>query len=461
MKTSFRICNLRIVTALMLFTCLGAASSLHAQIINTIAGTGTAGFSGDGAASTTAQLNEPTCVAVDRYGNIYIADNNNNCVRKIRATTGFISTIAGTGVLGFSGDGAAATAAQLAHPTGVAVDSSGNVYIADASNNRIRKIAVGTGFISTIAGTGEAFGFGGDGGAATAAQLFGPEAVAVDGSSNVYIADVQNNRIRKITAATGFINTIAGTGAIGFSGDGGAASAAALANPEGVAVDGSGNVYIVDSYNNRIRKITAATGMINTIAGTTKGFSGDAGAATTAQIFDPLGVTIDGSGNIYITDYGNSRIRKIKAGTGVISTIAGTGTDGYNGDGGAAASAQLNKPGALAVDSSGNVYIPDYDNNRIRKIVGLNNAVQGSALDEIVSGYPNPTTGLFALEISKVRAGATILVTDVAGNIRATKTILQGELPTVTLDLTGFAKGMYLVQVRDGELNYRTKIVVQ
>ncbi|MGI4870115.1 MAG: hypothetical protein ACRYFX_02935 [Janthinobacterium lividum] len=319
--------------------------------ISTLAGNGTAGFNGDGVAATSARLYNPAGVAVDGSGNVYIVDQYNNRIRKVTATTGVISTVAGTGTGGFSGDGGAATNAQIQNPVGVAVDGSGNIYIADQDNQRIRKVTATTGVISTIVGTGTG-GFSGDGGAATNAQLNNPVGVAVDGSGNVYIVDYNNNRIRKVTATTGVISTIA----------------AALNSPTGVAVDGSSNVYIADQNNQRIRKVTATTGVLSTIAGTgTAGFSGDGGAATSAQLKNPIGVAVDGSGNVYIADQFNHRIRKVSA-AGVISTIAGTGTAGFSGDGGAATSAQLYYPAGVAVSGSGNVYIADQYNHRIRQL---------------------------------------------------------------------------------------------
>jgi invasion protein IalB len=336
-------------------------------VISTAAGTGIAAFSGDGGQASSAQLNDPWASTVDGSGNVFIADLNNHRIRKITASTGVMSTIAGNGTSGFSGDGGQATAAQLSSPSGVAVDGSGNVYTVDRGTNRIRKITASTGIMSTIAGTGTS-GSTGDGGQATAAQISNPFGVAVDGGGNVYIADQNNNRIRKITASTGIMSTIAGTGTSGSAGDGGQATVAQLNNPYGVAVDGSGNVYIAEG-GQRIRKITASTGIITTIAGTgTWGFSGDDGQATAAQINSPFGVAVDGSGNVYIVDQGNQRIRKITASTGVITTIAGTGTAGFSGDGGQATAAQLYNPFSVAVDGSGNVYIADRFNNRIRVV---------------------------------------------------------------------------------------------
>src|ERR1051326_5130759 len=248
------------------------------------------------------------------------------------AQTNAITTVAGNGTAGYSGDGGSATSAQLNAPFSIAVDSAGNIYIAEWSNNRVRKVST-SGTITTFAGTG-AGGFGGDGGPATDAALNSPEGVAVDAAGNVYIADAFNNRIRKVDPS-GIITTIAGNGNPGYTGDGPALSAG-LNDPSGVAVDKNGNVYVADNSNHRIRKISGGT--ISTIAGTgVGGFSGDGGPATKAQVFNPTHLTIDGAGNLYIADYSNNRVRKIDT-SGTITTIAGTTTPtnqgGYSGDGG-------------------------------------------------------------------------------------------------------------------------------
>ena len=271
----------------------------------------------------------------------------------------------------FSGDEGPATAARLTFPFGVAVDGAGNLYIADSSNHRIRKVDA-TGTITTVAGTGE-FGFGGDEGPATAAQLFLPIGVAVDGTGNLYIADAGNQRIRKVDA-TGTITTVAGTGERDFSGDEGLATAAQLDFPFGVAVDGTGNLYIVDTYNHRIRKVDA-TGTITTIAGTgERDFSGDGGPAVRAALYFPIGVAVDSAGNLYIADSSNHRIRKVDA-TGTITTIAGTGEFGFSGDGGPAVLARLAFPGSVTVDGTGNLYIADTENHRIRKLTPMTGPV--------------------------------------------------------------------------------------
>ena len=302
-------------------------------------------------------------MAPDGSGNLYIADRSNHRIRKVDSA-GNITTVAGTGTAGFGGDGGAAVAAQLNSPTGVAPDGSGNLYIADTDNRRIRKVD-SAGNITTVAGDGTT-GFGGDGGAAVAAQLNSPIGVAPDGSGNLYIADQNNDRIRKVDSA-GNITTVAGDGTTGFGGDGGAAVAAQLNLPHSVAVDGAGNLYIADWGNHRIRKVDSA-GVITTVAGSgTAGFGGDGGAAVAARLSLPTGVAVDGSGNLYIADWGNHRIRKVNS-AGVITTVVGDGTAGFGGDGGAAAAAQLNSPRGVAPAGSGNLYIADTGNNRIRKL---------------------------------------------------------------------------------------------
>ncbi|MEV5237947.1 RICIN domain-containing protein [Streptomyces cinnamoneus] len=330
--------------------------------ISTVAGTGTAGSKGDNEPAVSAQLNRPYGVAADSAGNLYISDYSGHRVRKV-TTDGKISTVAGTGTAGPGGDGGPAVSAQLNCPREVAVDSAGNLYIVDAGNHRVRKVAA-DGKISTVAGRGAA-NFGGDGGPATAAWLNLPTGVAVDSAGNLYISDYSNNRVRKV-AADGKISTVAGTGAANFGGDGGPATAAWLKSPHGLAVDGAGALYIADYGNNRVRKV-AADGKISTVAGTgAANSSGDGGPATSAQL-NPVGVVVDSAGNLYISDYSNNRVRKVAV-DGKISTVAGTGAANFGGDGGPAASAQLNRPFELAVDCVDTLYIADHANDRVRKV---------------------------------------------------------------------------------------------
>lgn len=370
---------------------------LAGQNIYTSAGTGTAGFSGDGGSALTAQLDNPKSVAVDAAGNLYIADYNNQRIRKVN-NSGVISTFAGIGTQGFSGDGGNATSAEFNWPIGVAVDQSGNVYVVDIFNHRIRKIN-SAGIISTFAGTGNA-GYNGDGIAATSADLNNPFGVATDALGNVYIADNFNNRVRKVSTS-GIITTIAGTGTSGFSGDGGQAINAKLNNPNSVAVDVSGNVYIADYSNNRIRKINTS-GIISTIAGTTiSGYGGDGGLATSAYISNPHEIAFDAAGNIYFADTGNSRIRKINAG-GTITTFAG-GTGSYGGDGGPAANSGILWPWGVTFDVAGNMYIGDAGNNRIREVCFascLASVKTNTKESEKFIIAPNPNNGSFRLKTS-------------------------------------------------------------
>ena len=275
-----------------------------------------------------------------------------------------ISTIAGTGTAGFSNDGSPSITAMVYYSFSISTDSSENIYLADWDNSRVRKIN-SAGIISTVAGDGK-FSFSGDGGPASSSGLAGPTGVFADAVGNIYIADIGNQRIREVTAA-GNINTIAGNGTYGFSGDGGPATLASFRNPTGIALDDTGNIYIADVFNNRIRKINKS-GIITTIAGDgIAGFSGDGGSATSAELYYPTGLAIDRADNIYIADEDNNRIRKVDR-NGIITTIAGNGIGGYSGDGGPATTAELNFPGGVAVDKQNNIYIADASNNRIRLV---------------------------------------------------------------------------------------------
>lgn len=363
------------------------------QAISTLAGNGVTGYSGDNGAAVGGSMNRPFGVAVDRAGNAYVADRGNNVIRKI-SVAGIISTIAGTGVGGYNGDNIAATNAQINNVTGVALDGAGNVYIADLSNYRIRKVDT-FGVISTVAGTGIA-GYNGDGIAATLARLNNPRGVSVDVASNVFIADQANGRVRKVLA-NGMIITVAGNGTGGYGGDNGAATDAQLNNPYSMASDRLGNLYIADVDNERIRRVDNG-GIITTIAGNgIAGYGGDAGAATEAQLSEPTGVAVDSIGNVFIADAWNARIRQVDIG-GKINTLAGTGTAGFSGDGGPAALAQLNTPYGVAVNRQGDVFIGDYANNRIR-FVTRPTSVESVFSTGKVCIYPNPGSGRFWVDV--------------------------------------------------------------
>jgi sugar lactone lactonase YvrE len=329
-----------------------------AGIIESVAGT-----SDDGGSALAAQLAFPNAIAVDASGNLYIADTDLQRIRRI-TPDGVISSVAGSGAAGFGGDGGPALSAQLNYPAGVTADAAGNIFIADTRNHRVRKVTPG-GAITTVAGTGSG-GFSGDGGRASAAQLNGPRGVFVDAAGNLYIADTDNQRIRKVTTA-GTITTVAGTGAAGFSGDGAPAVAAQLRNPVSVAADRSGTLYISDSDNNRIRKVTA-DGLIHTAAGNgAAGFAGDRGPASSAQVTYPNQIAVDGLGNLFIADTGNGRIREVTP-DGIIQSLAGNGQYGFSGDNGPAASAVLALPYGVAIDGLNTLFIGDTFNNRVRRL---------------------------------------------------------------------------------------------
>jgi trimeric autotransporter adhesin len=396
--------------------------------ISLTAGAGSNGFSGDGGPATAAQFDHPSGVAVDSAGNLFIADPGNNRIRKV-TTAGIVSTVAGGGTgESANSDGGLATAAMLRNPSGVAVDSAGNLFIADYRNHRVRKVTT-AGIISTAAGDGTE-GHSGDGGMATAAQLGLPTSVTVDSAGNLYITELNSHRIRKITAA-GIINTVAG-GGTGNLGDGGPATAAYLSDPTGVAIDSAGNLYIAESNTNRIRKVTAA-GIISTAAGKViAGFSGDGGAAAAAQLDRPSGVAVDPAGNLYIVDSGNNRIRKVTT-AGIISTVAGSGISGFSGDGGQAAAAPLRNPSGVAVDSGGNLYIADEGNNRICKVTtaGIISTAAGNGISGF-SGDGGPATAALLRNPSGVAvdSAGNLFIAD-TGNNQIRKVTPAGIISTV------------------------------
>ncbi len=409
-----------------------------AQNIYTYCGNGNSTFGGDGGPATLAQVG-PEGITVDASGNLYIVDISNSRIRKVNPA-GIINTIAGTGTLGFSGDGGPATSADFSYPVGVALDGSGNIYIADQGNNRIRKINT-SGIISTIAGTG-ATGYSGDGASATSAQLSAPCGITVDALNNIYFSDRGNNCVRKINSA-GIINTIAGTGVGGFSGDGGPATSAKLNAPFCIAVDASGNIYIADTFNSRIRKVSSS-GTISTIAGIAfAGFSGDGGPATSAKLNFPAGIAIDPSGNIYIAEQQNQRIRKINT-SGIINTIIGTGSTGFSGDAGPAILANIYNPSGVVLDALGNIYICDAQNFRIR-IVCVTNCLAG--VNEWASKinfkiYPNPVSNTLHIELEQYFGeGSAIEITNTL-----CQTVLK--LPYKNeIDVSLLSKGCYVLKI--------------
>lgn len=333
------------------------------ETIKAIAGNGKSGYNGDGGLATAAEIGYPVGIVVDSEDNLYIADSNHSVVRKV-SPNGIISTVAGNGTAGYSGDGGTATAAQLKEPFALALDSVGNLYIADKGSYVVRKVD-STGRISTVAGNGS-YEYTTDGVLATATGIGIPSSLAVDGTGTLYIGDEVKTAVRKVDTS-GIITKVTGTGINGFSGDGGPARTAVIGNPAALAVDLTGSLYIADFSNARIRKMDT-NGVISTVAGSgTAGYSGDGGPATAARISYPKSLAIDAAGNLYIGDGTNARVRKVTP-SGVISTVVGNGTTGYSGNGGSATSAQIYVPAALAVDAASNLYLSDWINHTVRKV---------------------------------------------------------------------------------------------
>jgi large repetitive protein len=413
----------RLATALIYGTGSGGLGVLTPGNLIPAAGDGIyLGAIADGSAATSAELYLPTSVALDGAGNLYIADSLHHRIRRVSASTGLIATFAGNGNPAYSGDGAAATAASLNSPSGIALDGAGNLYIADTGNNVIRMVDAVTGLISTFAGTGT-LGSSGDGAAATAATLNQPLGVTVDRYGNLYIADTGNHRIRRVDTS-GSIALIAGVGTINtdgsgtYSGDGALATAAGLNSPYAVAFDAAGNMYIPDSANNRVRKVAAVGGLIvpassviSTVAGTgLAGYTGDNGLATIAKLYAPCGLAFDAAGNLYIADRQNSAIRKL-APSGTITTLL-VDRGGSNYYGGSFNTISLYGPTGLALDGKGNLYLADTLNMIVRKLVGNLVALNYTATPVRQSDKSSPLSqtvendGNAALDISAITPDA-------------------------------------------------------
>lgn len=428
----------------LLLVCFSFLFSFHssAQNINTIAGDSIGGYNFDNVQSTAAELYFPYGVAVDSIGNVYIADWGNCRVRKITVSTGIITTIAGTGSAGYNGDNILATNAALNFPKAVAVDHLNNVYIADATNGRIRKINAITGIITTIAGTGTS-GYNGDNMIATNSQVNDPVGLCAAGN-DLYIADMLNDRIRKVDLITDSITSVAGTGTQGYNGDYIPPTTAQLNNPTGVAKDIAGNIFIADTYNNRIRKIGVSTGLIFTICGDgTQGYNGNNILASNAEVNQPAGLFIDQGGFLFISDGGNNMVRKIDHITGLIHNVAGYGPSGYNGDGILATTAKLNYPFAVAVDHNGNGYIADAANNRVRVIAGFTTdvpSINNTSTNSFI--YPNPFSNTATIVFDgDVNPDSYLIIYNVYGE--EVKRLFVGAEKQITIHRDNLAGGMY------------------
>jgi streptogramin lyase len=337
-------------------------------IITTAVGTGEPGFAGDGGPAITAQLNGPFDVAFDPAGNLYFSDTFNHRIRRIHGRTGVITTIAGNGVAGYSGDGGPAVAASLNEPYGIAVDRNDDVYVADRHNHCVRRIDAGSAVITTFAGNGES-GYSGDGGPAARAGMVEPNGLGLDPDQHrLFIADVADHRVRVVDLGNGTIATFTGTGEAAHTGDGGPAATAAIFGARAVKIAADGRVYILERQGSTLRAVDPNTGIIQTVAGTgARGYAGDGGPALAAFFDAPKEFTLDPSGDILIVDTESHAIRRIYVATGIVETIAG-GRKGSGGDGGPAAAAGLGRPHGAVVGPDAAIYIGDTENHRIRKL---------------------------------------------------------------------------------------------
>ena len=425
--------------------------------MTTFAGTGESGFDGDGGKASEAKLKLPAGLAFDKKGNLYIADRNNHRVRKVD-TSGIITTVAGNGIAGFSGDGGKAAQAMLNLPSGVAIDDDGNIYISDRSNGRVR-VVNNKGIITTIAGNGED-GFKGDSGPATQAQLSKPFGLALDKKGNLYIADRGNNRVRMVNPQ-GIITTVAGDGGFFFMGDNGPAYRASIAGPTGVVVDDNGVLYIADRNNNRVRSVDTQ-GMIQTVAGTGhQDYNGDSEVARETNLYLPFGVALDAEGNLLIIDRSHYRIRRIDPRRGSVKTVAGNGVKMFAGDGGPATGANLSFPHGIIVDKNDNVLVSDKGHYRIRRISpdGIIQTIAGNGTrGNIGDDLPALEASIYGATSLKLNNKGEMFIVSPSGFTSVIRKIdengiMRKVLSTVSENyLTSIDKSKYKGKVQTGEL---------
>ena len=426
----------------------------NAQIITTFAGDGTAANTGDNGPATAASINYPTGVAFDKFGNLYFATGTiGNSVRRISAA-GIISTIAGTSTEGYNGDNIQATSAQLKNPQQVAVDSLGNVYISDAYNNRIRRVDINTGIITTIAGNGTG-GYNGDNIMATAAEIFNPEQLCFDKNGNLFFAESANSRIRKIDAS-GIITTIAGNGICGY-GDNNVPATSTSICVFGLCIDNDNNLYIADGVR-RVYKVNASSGILTYYAGNgIDGSTGDGTPATSAET-EPFLIAIDKYGNLFIAEYELSKIRMVSS-NGIIHTIVGNGIANYSGDNGPASAAEINFPAGVALDSCDNLYISDSRTWRIRKVTYSKCdylTVPDVGVSHELSIYPNPTNDL--LQIDNIATPTYYSLLSIVGATLQHGVLKEGNN---SISLNALPTGMYLLELIDEEGNKTVKKIIK
>ncbi|MDY7394672.1 T9SS type A sorting domain-containing protein [Aureibaculum sp. 2210JD6-5] len=416
----------------------------QSQTITTVAGTGSSGFSGDGGLATTAKLNLPFNLTFDKSDNIYIADTYNNSIRRIDNESGIITTVVGTANK--------KEISELKTPIGLTFDNYNNLYVADLANLRIRKVNLDTGSSITLVAQKSETEF-----PNINEPLGGPFNVVFDKQGNLYVSVNGDSNVKKVDFTTGKVTVVAGTGEVGFSGDGGQASAAKLANPTGLALDGKGNIYISDTGNERIRKVNLSTGVISTIAGTGEtGFVGEGTDATKAQLANPLGLAIDNAGDLFVVDRGNNMVRKINLSNGTISTVVGTGEAGYSGDGELAKNAQLANPTGLAFNNAGELFVVDRGNNRIRKISGLANAdTEDASAETSIKVYPNPSTDKINIELKdNVQLKSVAMFNANGGQVKV-------QMNDKTLNVAKLPRGIYVLRIATSEGSTEQKVVLE
>ena len=451
-----------LATFLMPALMIAGITSSDAQVgvMTTLVGDSIAGYTGDGNLAYLAEISAPHDVCFDAAQNFYFIDQSNYAIRKVSATTGIITTIAGNGTYGNMGDGGLAINATLEMPEYMCIDAAGNIYFTDGESNTIRKINTG-GIISTIAGNGTA-GYSGDGGLAISAEFNSPKGICLDPAGNLIVADFSNNVIRKINVTTGIVSTIAGSSSQGYTGDGGLATNATMYGPICVCFDAAGNLYVADEINYVIRKVNMTTGIISTFAGNNSyGWAGDGGPALGATIGLIEGMTFDCHGDMYIDDISCS-CRKISGTTGVINTVAGSGTvDGYNGDGGSDTSEYLNFPEGLCVDpTTGNIIIADAGNNRIRKATqpGFAPAAVNHVMPVKANIFPNPSNGRFTIVAGTQQTDAAVEIYNAAGEL-----VYSTTLTTIKNDIniSNQPPGMYFINIKTAQDVQTVKMTIK
>ena len=444
-------------TIIILICALVASLAADAQIITTFAGNDTTGYCGDGMLAIYSCISNPIGVTIDLFGNLYISDAHNRRIRKVDVA-GIISTVGGNGINGYRGDDSLATGAEFCDMAYINILYDENLYIPDVCNNRIRKIDIVTGVISTAIGDG-VFGYSGEGVAATDAELCYPFSVSVNRFGRMVFSEV-SARIYEVTDS-GKLHLLAGSDSLGgFGGNGGPATAAVFNHAVDVAFDPWGDMYVSD-LGNAVVRLVDTNGYVYPFAGTdtTFGYSGDGGQATNALLQSPEGIATDGAGNVYFSDQVNNAVRRVDHETHIITTIAGTGVAGFSGDGGSATAAKICGPAGLAFDQDGNLYIADYGNNRIRKVtnagVPLRARQPAAVAGDAVKVYPNPATTQLTVEGAR---GCGLTLVDAVG--QAVWSLREAGMKE-TIPLTGLAPGVYTLVAVNAETGERVVRMVE